>query len=103
MPPLRRMPPLRWIPPPPPDWAIAELCREVERSIVIAGGVTTANFPQVAKNFRRSLSASSSGRLVISVPIESKITRLHSNCSVHPQLVGTCREHRAANFRLYPQ
>src|SRR3954447_406908 len=76
MPPLRRMPPLRWIPPPPPDWAIAELCREVERSIVIAGGVTTANFPQVAKNFRRSLSASSSGRLVISVMLtpEYKLT-----------------------------
>ena len=51
----------------PPDWAIAGLCREVERSIVIAGGVTTANFPQVARNFRRSSLASFAGGLVSSV------------------------------------
>jgi hypothetical protein len=44
-----------------PDAAMAELCNEVERSKVIAGGVTTANFPQVAKNLRRSSSASWEG------------------------------------------
>jgi hypothetical protein len=27
---------------------------DVDNSIVIAGGVTTANFPQAARNFRRS-------------------------------------------------
>src|SRR4051794_25924592 len=31
---------------------------EVDSSSVIAGGVTTANFPQAAMNLRRSLSAS---------------------------------------------
>src|SRR4051794_33020349 len=50
------MPPLRA-----PDTPIAALCSEVDRSNVIAGGVTTANFPQVAKNLRRSSSASWEG------------------------------------------
>ena len=30
--------------------------KDVDKSIVIAGGVTTANFPQAARNFRRSAS-----------------------------------------------
>jgi hypothetical protein len=29
---------------------------DVDKSIVIAGGVTTANLPQLARNFRRSSS-----------------------------------------------
>jgi hypothetical protein len=33
---------------------------DVDKSIVMAGGVTTANFPQVARNFRRSSVASGS-------------------------------------------
>ena len=33
--------------------------KDVDKSIVIAGGVTTANFPQVARNFRRSASDAS--------------------------------------------
>jgi hypothetical protein len=28
--------------------------KDVDNNIVIAGGVTTANFPQAARNFRRS-------------------------------------------------
>ena len=42
--------------PRPPEAAIAVEFSEVESSIVIAGGVTAANFPQVARNFRRSSS-----------------------------------------------
>jgi hypothetical protein len=30
---------------------------DVDKSIVIAGGVTTANLPQLARNFRRSSSS----------------------------------------------
>src|SRR3954453_17264557 len=81
LPPLVRIPPLRRIPEllpselVVPDAAIAELCSEVERSKVIAGGVTTANFPQVAKNLRRSSSASweEVGISVMATPIKIKI------------------------------
>jgi hypothetical protein len=34
--------------------------KEVDNSSVIAGGVTTANFPQEARNFRRSAAAAAS-------------------------------------------
>src|SRR3954469_19813962 len=40
-----------------PERAIAVDFNDVDRSIVIAGGVTAANFPQVARNLRRSSSA----------------------------------------------
>src|SRR3954469_5631094 len=49
---------------PPADPAMAELCSEVDRSSVTAGGVTTANFPHVARNLRRSASEPSSGELL---------------------------------------
>ena len=45
---------------------MASEVNDVDSSIVIAGGVTTANFPHVARNFRRSASASFSGELLIS-------------------------------------
>ena len=34
--------------------------KEVDNSIVIAGGVMAANFPQEARNFRRSVAAATS-------------------------------------------
>src|SRR5436305_15346199 len=52
----------------PPDDAMASEVKDVESSNVIAGGVTIANFPQVAKNLRRS---SSDDRLPISVMLTS--------------------------------
>jgi hypothetical protein len=38
----------------PPDCAMAVEVSEVDNKSVIAGGVTTANLPQAAKNFRLS-------------------------------------------------
>jgi hypothetical protein len=35
-------------------------CKDVDNSAVIAGGVTTANLPQVARNFRRSAAPATS-------------------------------------------
>lgn len=46
----------------PADCATAGEFNEVDKSIVIAGGVTAANFPHVARNLRRSSSAWSVGR-----------------------------------------
>src|SRR3954465_13288982 len=37
-----------------PDAAIASEVNDVDNSIVMEGGVTTANFPHVARNLRRS-------------------------------------------------
>lgn len=59
---LLRIPPeLRRIPP--PEAMTAVLCRDVDRRTVIAGGVTIANFPQVARNLRRSSLASMLGEV----------------------------------------
>jgi hypothetical protein len=41
-------------PPPPPDFAIAVEVRDVDRSIVIAGGTRSEYFPQAARKDRRS-------------------------------------------------
>src|SRR4030095_316581 len=40
--------------PPPPEAATASELSDVDRSIVMAGGVTAANLPQEARNLRRS-------------------------------------------------
>lgn len=39
--------------------------REVESSMVMAGGVTAANFPQVFKNSRRSSSSEGIGSILL--------------------------------------
>jgi hypothetical protein len=55
----------------------------VDNSIVTAGGVTTANFPHVARNLRRSSSASVSDDLAIAAFLQWPI--IHDNLkSVRP-------------------
>jgi hypothetical protein len=46
----------------------------------MAGGVTTANFPQAARNLRRSASASNSGVLLLSVMVAPFRKYTHSLC-----------------------
>ncbi|OCK56980.1 hypothetical protein LMTR3_15340 [Bradyrhizobium sp. LMTR 3] len=53
-----------------PDVEIASEVKVVDNNNVIAGGVTAANFPQAARNFRRSASASFS-----KLPIESLLEK----------------------------
>lgn len=61
---LSKNEPLRPLPPPlppalrPPECAIAVDVNDVDKSRVIAGGVTAANLPHDFKNFRRSPSSS---------------------------------------------
>jgi hypothetical protein len=44
--------------------------RDVDNSIVIAGGVTTANLPQAARNFRRSAISASFSVLLTGTSFE---------------------------------
>jgi len=44
----------------PPEPAKAAQVSDVDRSNVVAGGVAMAKFPHIARNFRRSLFASTS-------------------------------------------
>jgi hypothetical protein len=48
----------------PPECALAVEFKDVDNSSVIAGGVTTANFPQAAKNFRRSAEEAASASFI---------------------------------------
>ena len=71
-----------------PDFAIAVEFNDVDRSIVIAGGVTAANFPQVARNLRRSSSALVSDiRSLFDILLVSTFVSTDSSCS--PTLIAS--------------
>ena len=66
-----------------------QLCREVDRRSVTAGGVITATFPQVARNLRRSSPAWVRGRC----EAQSLETPLNINCRPTPKYLCSVPKH----------